>query len=103
MSFRFASSTKPVVVKVFATWCGACKNTKPHYEAVAAELGDKFVFAEADVDQFENKAELKAPGVPTFIVYKAGANIYKKGAELGRSVGGNNAAGIKAELKRITQ
>lgn len=89
-------STKPVVVKVFATWCNACKNTKPHYAAVAAELGDKFVFTEANVDTFVDKEELNAPGIPTFIVYK-------NGVEAGRFVGGTDAKGIKAELARITQ
>lgn len=89
-----ARSSKPVVVKVSATWCPPCQGMKPHYEAVAAELGDKFVFAEVDADSFEGKEALNVPGLPTVI-------IYKNGAEAGRFSGGTDAAGIKAELAKV--
>ena len=84
-------SAKPVVVKVYATWCQPCEGMKPHYEAVAAELGDKFVFVEVDADAFEGKESLEIEGLPTVI-------IYENGAEAHRFSGGYEAAEIKKEL-----
>jgi thiol-disulfide isomerase/thioredoxin len=36
-------SGKPVIVMVFATWCGPCRSTKPHYAELFKELNGKDV------------------------------------------------------------
>lgn len=38
-------NNKPVVVMVFATWCGPCKMTKPEYKKLKEMLGDSVVVA----------------------------------------------------------
>lgn len=38
-------NNKPVVVMVFATWCGPCKMTKPQYNQLKEMLGDSVVVA----------------------------------------------------------
>lgn len=70
---------KPLVVKIFATWCGPCQQMVPNYKAVAAELGDKITFAEINFDMFDNKDALNVRGLPTIICYKNGSEASRIG------------------------
>jgi len=67
---------KPVVIDVFATWCGPCKQMKPHFEALAEELGDAYTFADLNVDEaHETAARLEVNSVPTIIVMRQGKEV----------------------------
>lgn len=62
---------KPVVVDIFATWCGPCMLIKPHFEQLAEELSDKYIFAELNVDESRDVAiSFNVTSVPTFIFIK---------------------------------
>lgn len=61
-------STKPVIIDAYASWCGPCMYMKPIFEEVARELGDKYLFAELNVDEAREIAmEYGVTSVPTFI------------------------------------
>lgn len=64
-------STKPVVIDVFATWCGPCQYMTPILEELEKELGDKYVFAKLNVDESRDLAiKYSVASVPTFIFIK---------------------------------
>ena len=81
-------SESPVLVKLFATWCGPCKMLTPVVEKVADEIKG-VAFVELDIDKSpEIPTQLHISGVPTII-------MFKNGTELGRLVGYNNEEAVK--------
>ncbi len=44
-------NTKPVIIKVYSTWCGPCQQMAPIFEELAKELAGKYVFAQMNVDE----------------------------------------------------
>lgn len=66
----------PVIVDLSAEWCGACKASKPTFEATAQQLGSNYKFVIVDVDKVEQVAqELGVQGIPTFVFFKNGKEV----------------------------
>lgn len=69
-------STKPVIVKFGATWCGACQELKPVFAKVAETFGDKYLFVEVNINKAEKAAkDFGIQGVPTVIFIKDGKEV----------------------------
>lgn len=87
------NSSKPVIIDVFATWCGPCIQMKPYFEELADELSDKYVFAELNVDESREVAiSLNVTSVPTFI-------FIKNKAIVGREVGYMPKEDLQAKIE----
>jgi len=72
---------KPIILDVYATWCGPCTQMMPIIEELETELGDKYKFAKLNVDEArEISIHYGVTSVPTFIFIH---NNVVKGKETG--------------------
>ena len=66
-------ASQPVIIDVYAEWCGPCKQMEPIFEQLAKELGDHYKFVSLNVDEARDLAiEYGVTSVPTFIFLKDG-------------------------------
>jgi len=75
-------SKKPVVIDVYATWCGPCQQMTPIIEELEKEFGENYKFAKLNVDEARDISikEYGVTSVPTFVFIKDGT---VKGKETG--------------------
>ena len=69
------NSDKPVILDIYATWCGPCQQMVPVLDELEKELGHKYKFAKLNVDE-AREISIKDYGVtsvPTFVFIKDGA------------------------------
>jgi len=68
---EIGSSSLPVVLDVYATWCGPCQQMTPIFEELEKEMGDKVKFAKLNVDEArELSIQYGVTSVPTFVFIK---------------------------------
>ena len=66
-------SDVPVLVDMFATWCGPCKMMAPEVAQLAEEYEGTVKVGKLDIDQnVDIVAQYKIMSVPTFLVIKDG-------------------------------
>jgi thioredoxin 1 len=67
------SSTTPVLVDFWATWCGPCKMIAPIIDEIADEAGGKVKVAKVDVDNNQAiSARYGIRAIPTLLLFKNG-------------------------------
>ena len=66
-------SDKPVIVDIYAEWCGPCKMMSPVIDSIAEELGDSVKVGKVNVDEnVEIVEKFQIMSIPTIIIFKNG-------------------------------
>lgn len=75
-------SNKPIILDIYATWCGPCQQMNPILEELEEALGHTYTFAKLNVDEAREISikEYGVTSVPTFVFIKDGV---MKGKETG--------------------
>jgi thioredoxin 1 len=74
-------SKLPVIIDVYAEWCGPCQQMMPIFQELEKEHGNKYKFVKLNVDEARDLAvQFGVTSIPTFIFIKNGE---LKGKETG--------------------
>jgi thioredoxin len=91
---QLQQATLPVVIDVWAPWCGPCRAMEPHLASVRNEYAGRVDVWKINAD--ENPEAVRALnifGIPTLIAYR-------DGVEVSRTTGGMGAGGIRSLFER---
>jgi len=70
------SSEIPVVIDLWAPWCGPCRQLTPILEKVAADRGEEFELVKLNVDENpEVAALLGARSIPLVVAFRGGERV----------------------------
>jgi thioredoxin 1 len=69
-------STQPVMVDLWAPWCGPCHMVGPVVESLSEKYKDKFKFCKLNVDENrKTAASYNVMSIPTLIFFKDGKAV----------------------------
>ena len=88
-------SPLPVVVDLWAPWCGPCRMISPALEDVATRLRGRMKLVKVNVDDSPGiAARFKVQGIPTLLVFRDGELVDS-------SVGARGAAELQAWIEPL--
>ena len=88
-------SPVPVLVDLWAPWCGPCRTLAPVIDELAAELAGRVRVAKLNVDENPaTAARLQLRGIPTLLLVKGGR-------EVDRIVGAQPKSEIARRIERV--
>ena len=80
-------SDKPVIVDLWAVWCGPCRMVGPIVEEIADEYSEKVVVGKLDVDSNPTvTAKYGIRNIPTILFFKDGEVVDKQVGAVPKSV-----------------
>jgi thioredoxin 2 len=89
-------SPLPVLLDVWAAWCGPCRTIAPMIDALAKQLVGRVRFAKLNVDENPATASrLNIHSIPTLL-------LFKTGHEVDRIVGVASKSEITRRLEQLT-
>ncbi len=92
---EITNSDKPVIIDVFAVWCGPCQYMIPIFEELSKEMSDKYKFAKVNVDEERDIAvKYNVSSIPTFVFLKD-SNV------VGRELGFIEKETLKAKIEEL--
>ena len=92
-----AQSKLPVILDVYATWCGACKSMEPTFRDLSAQYQDSVRFVKVNYDESpEIVQKYNVTQLPTFLFIYPGQ---KKPAM--RSVGGISKSDFETKIDQF--
>ena len=79
-------SDVPVLVDLWAEWCGPCRQMGPTIDTVATEYAGKLKVGKLDVDANGGTAmRYNVRGIPTLLLFKAGQVVEQRVGAIGKS------------------
>jgi len=88
-------SPLPVLVDMWAPWCGPCRFVTPAVEELAAELAGRLRVAKLNVDQNPaTAARFNIQSIPALLVFKGGR-------EVDRIIGAQSKSEIRRRIERL--
>jgi thioredoxin 1 len=92
---RLCQSQRPVVVDLWAPWCGPCMAVKPTLEQLAAEYAGRVDLWQINADESPDLLRaVHVYGIPTLIVYR-------DGKEARRYVGAKPASALRSMFESL--
>ncbi len=80
-------SALPVVIDVYATWCGPCKMMAPLFEELSKELAESYKFVKINIDEERDIAvQYNVSSIPTFLFIKGGNLVAKETGFMNKEV-----------------
>ena len=70
---------QPIIVDLWAEWCGPCKQIGPILEEISDEYSDKITIGKLDVEENpETPGKFQIRGIPTMLLFNNGELIDTK-------------------------